>query len=314
MPLLYCHTREALEKATSEFVHTASEWGLTVNVQKTKALIMGRHLAPTDIMPVQIGCDKIEVVQDFTYLGSNITVDGEVHKEVKVRIAKASRAFGCLQRSIFQNHRLSIETKRNVYKATVISALLYGAETWTTKVRSLKCLSGFHNRCVRTIMGVSKYQQWMERISSRLLAAAVGIEETMADILMKHCLRWLGHLARMESHRLPKQLLFGELQKKRPSHGTKRRWRDVAAADVRAVAGDDDDGTTQDRKVWRAICRHGLAALEDRHRHGMCAANIPTCTSSGAINYPCPCGRSFRRLGDRTRHSRFCSSADAGET
>ena len=132
----------------------------------------------------------------------------------------------------------------------------------------------------------------------------------MADILMKDRLRWLGHLARMEPHRLPKQLLFGELQKKRPSHGTKRRWRDVAAADVKAVAGEDDwYYTAQDRKVWQAMCRD---ALEDRHRHGMCAANIPTCTSGGAISYPCPCGRSFRRRGDRTRHSH--SSADAGET
>ena len=166
---IYCHTREALERATSEFLHTASEW---------QALIIERHLAPTGTMPVQIGCDAIEVVQDFTYLGSNITMDGEVHNEVKARIAEASRAFGCLQRSIFQNHRLSIETKRKVYKATVMSALLYGAETWTTKAGSLTRLSGFHNRCVRTIMGVSKYQQWKEpeRISSRLLAAAVGIE------------------------------------------------------------------------------------------------------------------------------------------
>ena len=34
---------------------------------------------------------------------------------------------------------------------------------------------------------------------------------------------------------MPKQLLFGELVKKGPSHGTKRRWRDVAVADVKAV-------------------------------------------------------------------------------
>ena len=60
---------------------------------------------------------------------------------------------------------------------------------------------------------------------------SAGMGEKMADILMGHRLRWLGYLARMESNRLPKQLLFGELVKKRPSHGTKRRWRDIAAAD-----------------------------------------------------------------------------------
>ena len=34
---------------------------------------------------------------------------------------------------------------------------------------------------------------------------------------------------------MPKLLLFDVVQKKRPSYGTKRRWRDVAAADVTSV-------------------------------------------------------------------------------
>ena len=34
---------------------------------------------------------------NFTYLGSNITNDGEVVNEVSIHLAKAARAFGCLQ-------------------------------------------------------------------------------------------------------------------------------------------------------------------------------------------------------------------------
>ena len=39
-----------------------------------------------------------------------------------------ARSFGCLQKSIFQVRRLSVETKRRVYEATVLSVLLYGAD------------------------------------------------------------------------------------------------------------------------------------------------------------------------------------------
>ena len=94
-------------------------------------------------------------------------------------------------------------------------------------------MHGFHNCCIRTILGVTKSEQWKKRIRSDQLAVALGMEEKMADILMRHRLRWLEHLARMESNRLPKQLPFGELVKKRPCRGTKRRWGDVAAADIK---------------------------------------------------------------------------------
>ena len=179
-------------------------------------------------------------------------------------------------------------SKRRVYEATVLSVLLYGAETWSIKAESVRRLNGFHNHCIRTIMGVTKQQQWRERISSRQLAAEFGMEETMAEILMKHRLRWLGHLARMESHRMPKQLLFGELQKKRPSHGTKRRWRDVAAADIKSVsAGAEWYHLAQDRNVWAAVCKEGIASSVDQHRYGTYTANLSRLNRAG--NYPCPC-------------------------
>ena len=226
---------------------------------------------------MELDSGSIKIVQDFTYLGSNITSNGEVQNGVKICISKAARAFGCLQKSIFQDCRLSVETKRRVYEATVLSMLLYGVKTWSIKAESVRRLSGFHNRCIRTIMGVTKQQQW---------------RETMAEILMKHRLRWLGHLARMESYRMPKQLLFGEMQKKRPSHGTKRRWRDVAAADIKSVdAGAEWYDLAQDRNVWAAVCKEGIASSVDQHRYGTYTANLSRLNRAG--NYPCPCGRSF---------------------
>ena len=80
----------------------------------------------------------------------------------------------------------------------------------------------YHNRCVRTILGVTRYKQWSDRITTRQLSAEFGMERTIKDILRSNRLRWLGHLACMEDNRMPKQLLFGELKKTRPTHGTKK--------------------------------------------------------------------------------------------
>ena len=140
---MYTTTRDAFESAASEFVNSASKWGLTDSIQKRKGLIVGKHVTPSDTMPVQVGDDSVEVVQDFTYLGSNITSDRELKSEVECRIAKAARAFRCLQKSIFQNRHRSVETKRKVYKVVVLSVLLYGAEMWTINAGSVRCLSDF---------------------------------------------------------------------------------------------------------------------------------------------------------------------------
>ena len=105
---VYATTRDTFESSATKFVGSASEWGLTVSIIKTKGMVSGNHITPADVLPVRLDGGEIEIVQDFTYLGSNITTDGEVDNEVKIRIGKAARAFGCLQKSIFQNRRLSV--------------------------------------------------------------------------------------------------------------------------------------------------------------------------------------------------------------
>ena len=113
---------------------------------------------------------EIAIVKDFTYLGSSIARDGEVCGEVSMRLGRASRAFACLRSAIFHNKQLSMATKREVYKAVVLPTLLYGAEMWTVKADSVRRMRGFHNRCIRSMLGVSRLQQWKERITSRELA------------------------------------------------------------------------------------------------------------------------------------------------
>ena len=53
----------------------------------------------------------IAAVDNFMYLGSIITNDGEIVNEVIVRLGKAARAFRCLRLSIFDDRGLSVQTK-----------------------------------------------------------------------------------------------------------------------------------------------------------------------------------------------------------
>ena len=94
---------------------------------------MGNHNDERNTLPMQLPGGQIDIVNDFTYMGSTITRDGKVKEDVKLRIGTAARAFGCLQRAVFQNKRLPVPTKRRVYKAAIVSVQMYGSETWAIK-------------------------------------------------------------------------------------------------------------------------------------------------------------------------------------
>ena len=40
---------------------------------------------------------------------------------------QASRTFGCLHQAVFKETNLTVQTKRNVYQACVLSVLLYSS-------------------------------------------------------------------------------------------------------------------------------------------------------------------------------------------
>ena len=143
--------------------------------------------------------------------------------------------FGCLRSSVFVYKSLSIDTKRCVFVATVLSTLLYGAETWAVKATQTRRIQNFLNRCIRYIIGVSRQVQWRERITTEQLTFKFGMTEEASVLLALRRLRWLGHVGRMTDDRLLKQILFGELLSTRPFHGLKLRWRDVVQRDLQNI-------------------------------------------------------------------------------
>ena len=96
---------------------------LRMGPHKTKAMAVGSHLTPSDTLPLQLSEGEVEMVHDFTYQGSTITNDGEVKSEIGTRIAKAARAFGCLQKP--EQTSLSGDQKEGVQSHCSIGTSLW---------------------------------------------------------------------------------------------------------------------------------------------------------------------------------------------
>ena len=67
-----------------------------------------------------------------------------IDDEVNARIAKASAAFGRLRGSVEDRSGIRLDTKLKVYKAVVLTTLLYACETWIVYQRHAQRLNHFH--------------------------------------------------------------------------------------------------------------------------------------------------------------------------
>ena len=72
---------------------------------------------------------KLEVIHEFVYLGSTITDNLSIDSELNQGIGKVAMTLSRLTKCVWSNNKLSDHTKVNVYKACVISTLLYGSES-----------------------------------------------------------------------------------------------------------------------------------------------------------------------------------------
>ena len=198
---------------------------------------------------------RVEQISDFTYLGAVISADGTLDKDQHNTISKASGAFNSLSR-VWYNRNILTQTKIRIYRAAVLTVLLYGSETWSTIKRHAHCVEVFHQRCLRRIMRI----KWFSKTSNEIVLQRAGIEN-IATFISRNKLRWFGHVARIPSERLPKKLLQWK-----PTHGKRSRdrpsksWLDFVKADDYAASGCNSNVqemtiTAEDRKEWWTLAR-----------------------------------------------------------
>ena len=76
-----------------------------------------------------------EKVLEVPNLGSTVSSNLSLDRELDKRIGRASGTMFRLNKRVCSNKLLTTNTKVRVYQACVLSTLLYSSETWTTYAR-----------------------------------------------------------------------------------------------------------------------------------------------------------------------------------
>ena len=75
---------------------------------------------------------KVEVVTDFLFLGSKITVDGDCSHEIRRRLLLGSNAMANLD-SVLESRDITLPTKVRIVKAVVFPVVTDSCESSTVK-------------------------------------------------------------------------------------------------------------------------------------------------------------------------------------
>ena len=138
---LLAETSEALQHLLDTLNNKGKEFGMKINVKKTKVITVTRT---NDITPYVIEIDgtPVEEVTSYTYLGQLLSSNGKNEDDIIRRISIARSTFNKM-RSTLTNKSISFETRKRIMRCYIWSTLLYGAETWTLTSAMVKRLEAF---------------------------------------------------------------------------------------------------------------------------------------------------------------------------
>nr|VZI48317.1 unnamed protein product [Spirometra erinaceieuropaei] len=130
-------SEEEMQRSMDPFSTACENFGLVINTQNTGMM----HKPPPNSTTLpnaprtSVNGTQLQVVENFPYLGSNISRNTKIDDEVANRISKANQAFGGLQSTVCNRHGLQLGPKLKMYKAVILLTLLFGAETWTVYMK-----------------------------------------------------------------------------------------------------------------------------------------------------------------------------------
>ena len=290
----------------TRFSDACQDFSLTISLKKTQ--VMGQHV---DSPPaISINDHELDVIHDFVYLGSAISDTLSLDAELNRRIGKAATAMTRLTKKAWNNSKLTVHTKIQIYRACVVSTLLYGSESWTLRARQERRLNAFHMRSLRRILNII----WQDKVPDNTVLERAGCT-SMFTLLKQRRMRWLGHVVRMDDGRIPKDLFCGELvQGKRPTVRPQLRFKDVCKRDLKALNIDQNnwEATALRRSAWRQTVQNGLSNFEEtlaqQHREKRMRRKAAAHADRPASDFVCVlCHRDCHSHIGLTSHTRRCT-------
>jgi hypothetical protein len=190
-------------------------------------------------------------VAEFTYLGTLISNDNSVEKEIQKRILAGNRTYFAAV-SLFRSRLLSRTNKILLYKTLIRPVVSYGAEAWTITKKDEQALLVFERKIFRRIYGPKcENGEWKSRMNRELEEMNKG--ENIVKWIKGQRISWLGHLERMEEDRMPNKIFTQEPERTRRRGRSRKRWKEEVERDLQVLGVRRWRELVTDTKKWKDI-------------------------------------------------------------
>ena len=144
--------REELQDALEEWNEMFKKHGLNMNLDKTEVMWVGKH---REELNIRLEGKAIKQVNNFVYLGGNISENGRVEVEVRRRIQAGANAWRNVE-GVMMDRKISRKLRGAVLDSCVVPASTYGLETLALSELHQHKLQVCENNWIRRLAGVRR--------------------------------------------------------------------------------------------------------------------------------------------------------------